>query len=252
VETVLGALLTGVTGALAWMTRTLKKRISGPFERFVEHHDAYYHKVMVLGIGGTGKTTLINRITGDPSANPRVATAEYDRHSVKQALVDENLSREWHFSFDDYRGQNPGVLVQEIGAEAARNGQTPSYSAIVLVVDLFPALGEVDSPIAPSSQWDRKRVQEHLDGWTASMIAAFRGFAPNASYICLFINKYDLVEPRSEAVEKQILRAFRPLIERLELNSRGALFEVHVGSLTADVGVMKVFADLVTTAKHVK
>ncbi|HET9396311.1 MAG TPA: hypothetical protein VFO36_09665, partial [Nitrospiraceae bacterium] len=128
---------------------------------------------------------------------------------------------------------------------------TPTYSAIVLVVDLFPAPGETDSMPEPSPQWDKNRVQQHLDGWTEGMIDTFRGFAAEAKYICLFINKYDLIEPRSEMVEKQIRRAFAPLVQRLEVRSRGAEFDVVVGSLSDHMGVTKVFSQLVSTACRV-
>jgi len=183
-----------------------------------------------------------------------MSTASFGSYSIKQTTVVPYVSRDCHLVVDDYKGQNAGTLTEALTKAAANGEGAPDYSAIVLVVDLFPAESMNDTPRQAGTHWDATRVKFNLDQWEDVAYDLVRGFAPNANYICLFINKVDLIEPRSHAVESSIKAAYSELIERMEVRARGAEFNVLVGSvgsrsMTDDINVMALFADLVRTAK---
>jgi hypothetical protein len=103
VEASLGIAFTVVTAWLVAKKKQLEARISGPDDDLVEKADTFRQRVMVLGLGGTGKTTMINRISGHPKADPRRKTRDFASYSIKHTVVDPRRSRDCHLIFEAYR-----------------------------------------------------------------------------------------------------------------------------------------------------
>ena len=70
---------------------------------------------------------------------------------------------------------------------------------------------------------------------------------PQFKYICLFINKIDLLIGYDEAMESEIKEAYLPLMRQLNA-SEAVRFECKLGSAARDLGI----GDLKTALCHVR
>jgi hypothetical protein len=78
-----------------------------------------------------------------------------------------------------------------------------------------------------------------LKEWNSQSIQAILGLVtrPQLKYICLFINKVDLLVGYDEAIENEIKEAHLPLMRELKEVSDGVRFECLLGSAARDLKI---------------
>ncbi|MEP2031109.1 MAG: hypothetical protein ABJI96_20615 [Paracoccaceae bacterium] len=200
----------------------------------------YENLVMLLGIGGVGKTTLVKRVTHNPEADNSVETTSAFRlySTTREVIVDDprngSEKREKIFlGFADYRGQNIGTLLR--GITASKVMKPTSINTVVLVVDLFPAdrvlangkfinlRGEV-----AQSHPDVARIKENDRFWSEELLQAMLGMLDGSALqkIIIFINKVDLVKSQDGRNSSSSL--YQPLINRVKKFSDSSDVELEV------------------------
>ncbi len=210
------------------------------------------NSIMMIGLGGSGKTTLSRRICGDMNKDPSAQTEEFQLFDG----VIENGGQKYDYYVSDYRGQNVGSLItgfiaqQLVERSPFRFGHVNS---LILVVDILESTDDlinvppVDHPKTPKIE--SERVAENIAQWNRTALDAIFGMhtIDSLKYVCLFINKKDRLESWSPAVEQQILDAYKPLSDDLERRCsydggnlgerRYAVFDTFIGSAATDVPV---------------
>jgi hypothetical protein len=78
-----------------------------------------------------------------------------------------------------------------------------------------------------SLEWNNQSIQAILGLFTR----------PQLKYICLFINKIDLLFGYDEAMENDIKEAYLPLLRQLHEASEGVRFECKLGSAARDLKI---------------
>ncbi len=238
----LALVATAFGSAMEWMRRKskdLQRRLSGPRFSLPATSVESVNRVLQVGLGGSGKTTLIKTITAHPDVDPRIRTSKVRTYSLVHELTTNKVQHVCRIDIDDYRGQRIGDLVKEWGNRKKR-GEDLKIHSLVFVVDLFYPPGPTET-LAPTNEVDPKRISEHLKEWSAQAVDAVMSLSSiRANYICLFINKVDLLVPCNEQSLSKINESFRPLIEIISTQSSGALFEVIIGSATTGERVPEV------------
>jgi hypothetical protein len=74
-----------------------------------------------------------------------------------------------------------------------------------------------------ATTFSQKRVEDNLREWNIQSIQAILGMftRPQLKYICLFVNKIDLLVGYDEAMENEIKKAYLPLLRELNEVSEG-------------------------------
>lgn len=209
------------------------------------------NSVIMIGLGGTGKTTLIRNLVKDPNANPDKKTEEY--HLFHGERRTEQARHYLYIS--DYRGQNIGTLVRSFIKQQKIKYSPMAYghvNSLIVLVDIEePKPSPMDEEPAQIDEPNFLRVQTHLAQWSGTALDAVFGFltAETLNYVCLFINKADLLKTR----EKQAVRALFKDLEGLlrERCGEGIKFEVYVGSVREGEQVNRLEDDLLAAAVDV-
>jgi len=195
--------------------------------------------VMLLGIGGSGKTSLIRALFHDKEANPTEATEDYEiyRHKSQASPLIAARSSDVpavHLFISDYKGQDLGSLVRAFILQQKMPYSPMAYNyvtAVVFVVDLVAPPTSKGAAVALVSEPSVERVRAQLTQWSdAALDAVFGMITDTLQYGCLFINKLDLLERRTPAEDDKIRRLYRPLADRIAKRCGDAKFEVIVGS----------------------
>jgi len=174
--------------------------------------------VLLVGMEGTGKTQLIKSCFGHPTANSTVETEDFKVYTSRREVDGKKC---W-LNVADYMGQNIGMLVsafidsQRVALSPLQYGQV---NGLILMVDLRRP--EKDRRLDPRSRptCDTKRVKENLEQWNSMAVDALFGLLtePALRYVCLFINKYDLISQPERFPKSRAQSCYAALVEYLRL-----------------------------------
>jgi GTPase SAR1 family protein len=127
--------------------------------------DETRNSVLLVGIGGVGKTSLIKALTHDPAAEPDT-TGPFKIYKHVEEIGKNPLGiKRIHLYFADYRGQDLAHLIRGFLDQQKRPYCPLRYgflNSLVMVVDV------TDSPkypgeIVPKAQtFSQKRVEDNL------------------------------------------------------------------------------------------
>lgn len=216
------------------------------------------NSAIIVGIGGSGKTSLIRGLLNNKDANPDEKTLEFeiysgDRYSTKNGS-DSTGSRYW-FYVADYRGQNIGQLVRSFIVQQKRQFSPLAYghiTSLVLVVDLIPPKDDSDSDeLSRQVEPDKNRVDTHLNEWNNTALDAVFGLlTEEIKYVCLYINKIDLISQRSEEDEKNYISMFNPILKKLKDRAKHVNITTYLGSAKEGTCINHLTMDLMEHSVH--
>ena len=218
------------------------------------------NSIMLLGLGGVGKTSFIRSLFGNTEANPTISTENYELYQTTISIMNPRNAKDTrHYSLfvGDYRGQNLGQLIREFITQQKGSFEPMAYgyiNSLILIVDLIPPPDNItDPPIKPRKELDKVRTGLHCAQWNETALDAVFGMLTSGSlkFVCLLVNKVDLIigneeQPARDAIQQQ----FSELQSRLEqrANAAGANFQTIVGSASEGTGVLGIRNILLTTS----
>jgi hypothetical protein len=120
-------------------------------------------------------------------------------------------------------------------------------SLIVLVDIEEPIPSPIDEEPSQLDGPNLDRIKKHLTQWSDTALDAVFGFltAETLNYVCLFINKADLLKARDNETIKSL---FRDLERLLRECCRGVEFRVYVGSVREGEQVNRLEDDLLSAS----
>jgi GTPase SAR1 family protein len=200
------------------------------------------NSMILVGLGGTGKTTLIRSLIRDPKANPDERTEHYELyHGAQSAKGDEY---KYLFFISDYKGQDIATLVGSFIAQQLKLYSAMAYGhvqTIILMVDLVSPRNDYRDPDPqPVDEPDPERIKLHIEQWSELALDAVKGLITDDSlrHVCLFINKVDLIRRRGQEADEKCIKKFDPLRERL-IARFGNRVHVILGSTRAGTGLVE-------------
>ena len=247
-NTWLPALITGIAGVIGIFVQEMLKRRNEDYLRRGLHEPIAIgakekrNSIILVGLGGTGKTTLIRSLLKDHSANPDERTEHYELyHGTSAAKGDEFTYR---FFISDYKGQDIATLVSSFIVQQLQLYSPMSYGhiqSIILMVDLIPPKAKRDDPDPlPVASPDKERVETHLAQWSDLALDAIKGLVTDESlrYVCLFINKSDLIHDRTPVSDQANTELYADLRQRL-VERFGQRVHVILGSTQKGEGLVE-------------
>jgi GTPase SAR1 family protein len=209
-----------------------KHVVRGAVAMFKRSTDQSRNTVLLVGLGRSGKTQLIQTLVGSNTGPPQ-RTLHFTV-TAKEEILNGTSS---HFHFIDYKGQDFGQLIRHLMREYPQIGEIHS---LIMMVDLFPCV-DGENPNAKFEQYSKERIKEHLSQWNTTSLDAVMGLLTKGSvrYVCLFVNKIDKLKGALAADDfGHIKNEYQSLIDDLERRvSDIAHFEVVVGSAQTGLGV---------------
>jgi len=222
--TLIGALIGAIPGFItAYIQSNQKKKAKKQLEDIFKPSPVgkdVRSSIMLLGLGGSGKTTLIRRLVNDDRANPQRKTEEFEIYPGKRAFTIDAKESICHFWISDYKGQDLGTLTRAFVEQQKIPNSPMAYgyiNALIVIVDLIKPKSNAHEPEPlPTDEPDLKRVQDHIDQWNDQAIDAISGFlTTELKYVCLFINKVDLLNDHSDVAKKRYISLFNDIHKRL-------------------------------------
>jgi GTPase SAR1 family protein len=201
------------------------------------------NSIIVVGLGGCGKTTLINRLSGNHRADPQVQTSDY--HLFSWSEQSDGVEPKFTYYMADYKGQNIGTLIKGLITEQKIPYSPMTWGAVnslIFVVDIaepYDKDNQTESSTLKVEKFWEERVKYNINQWSATALDTIFGFTtkpsnnPNLNslkYVCLFVNKIDLLPN----MEDEIRREYKVLNDALRSRCSGLKFELLLGS--ADKG----------------
>jgi len=206
------------------------------------------NSIVILGLGGCGKTTLIHHLSKDPTADGTISTRDY----VRLRWCEENSGTEsTHLYYvADHKGQNIGTLIKGLIEEQKKPYSPMTWGAInslIFIVDVAKAPGRGNKSATELQQevreaW-RDRILENVKQWSPTALDMIFGFTTQDSlkYVCLFVNKMDLLLPEEKEEAEKL---YQGLIEALDVRCPGLALEIIFGSVLSGDGFPKLAASL--------
>lgn len=210
------------------------------------------NSIMMLGLGGAGKTTLSRRICGDMKKDPSEQT------EIFKLFEGNGVSNGNKFDYyvSDYRGQNVGSLIKGFVQQQLVERSPFRFNdvnTLILVVDIIapdPALENKSASEHPKvKSVETDRIQENISQWNRTALDAIFGMHTINSlrYVCLFVNKKDRLESWNLETEKKITNAYASLAADLERRcyfedenlgkQQYAVFDMLIGSAAGEVPI---------------
>lgn len=201
---------------------------------------------ILIGLGGSGKTNLIKTLLDNDQANPNERTENFDiYYSTYNSGVMEKIGRRtkkqksseqykyWLF-ISDYKGQNLGTLISAFIQQQKREYSPLAYghiNSLILVVDLLaPKKKKNDPEISPQDHMDMARIKKNIEQWNETALDAVFGLLTRElEYVCLFINKVDLMTQRGHEKDQSYIEAYDELKTKMD-KRYGSEVEVLLGS----------------------
>lgn len=196
------------------------------------------NSILLVGLGGTGKTAFIRGLLQNKDANPDEKTESFDIYhgsrKTKKDGDDGPVQNNW-FYIADYKGQNIGQLVRSFIVQQKTKYSPFAYghiNSLVLMVDLWPPNENNEDPDPmPQQSLDMDRVNLQNAEWNNTALDAIFGLLTNEiTYVALFINKVDLMADRSADADKSYVAVYSDLCKRIKLRCGKAQFQVYLGS----------------------
>lgn len=195
---------------------------------------------IVAGVGGVGKTKLLNRLCANDDAN----SARSDDKFTTYATSWETRAGMQNFIVRlfaaDYAGQDFGTLVDGIIREQVQPEsafRVGHITSLILVVDLFPPTQEHHTQHSSETSHVQERVDYALSEWSDTALDALFALATGKElgFVCLFINKSDILQAVDEAA---LITLYQDLLDKLRIRGRGAVVRPIVGSAETGRGLV--------------
>lgn len=221
------------------------------------------NSILLLGLGGTGKTSIIKGLLSNDEADPNERTENFtiykgDRLSIKENTGKKtDISSRFWFYIADYKGQNIGQLVRSFIVQQKKPFSPLAYghvTSLILMVDLIaPKKEDHHEDIKKQESYDTERVKKHSDEWNdTSLDAIFGLLTSELRYVSIFINKVDLMSDRSYDAEQCYTNLFKDIHEKVKKRSGRATVKTYLGSAKDGTSLNYLVEDLMEYSVHNK
>jgi hypothetical protein len=249
------AVETGIYGLAAGLLQSINQKLGGSLRG-----ERAQNVVVQLGIGGSGKTTLIRYLILDPKANPTIETEGFDVYkrdfSITRTRSDGRLDEiKTSIVVADYRGQHYGTLIEGIlnhtvnRRSAVSNG---NINTLLFVVDVFYPNVDRTVDLPPQPRPDPDRLREHVEYWNEARLEVLFRLLRQGSVknVGVFVNKCDLLT--SEDGREEARRAIAPLVASIQrwTDPLGIQPFIILGSLKTGTGVNELLDRMIRTAVY--
>lgn len=251
-----------IGGWLQVRYRRLRRRLAGPRFALASSQAESYQRILLLAIGGTGKTQLVRSLFGysdrhkDPP-NPQVSTQGLKLYTMNHEITSGDQASMCRFEIEDYRGQDITQISQHV-TELSRDPKALPFTTIILMVDLFQTdeYENQDDSELPKPEFDgpdSARVDEHKGVWTRELLRTVISPLPRKlGSVFLIINKLDLLEnPFSAAKLNGIRTRYQPLINVLTESIPSVRPEIILGSAAKGWGMNRLLKQLIFKAEPI-
>ena len=201
------------------------------------------HKLLVLGEGGAGKSSLLQALSHGSAGRSDKLTDQADFATFAMALGVSNSQPRGSglvISTVDYNGQRPGSVPGLMKQLTAGNKQ--HVTAVILVVDVVDAPTSADDPVRTQvAEVDTKRIRKHIRAWDGNALEFVKGDLKGGTpkdFILLInavdaIEKYSYIlgEPLTDVHRNEILAYFEEFRETLSKTWRDSKVQTVVGSV---------------------
>jgi len=243
----LGAAVAGlvVAGLLALLTRwrielgKLRERYIDPLHGKLPHLDQYAVNAMVVGLGGSGKTSIIRSLSACEEADPEIKTAVNQTYTIVNEVSVKGKGGEL------YRRVNRIYIDEHVGQQMAsifdtdmarRRGLDKINRCLIIVVDLFEVTDSDNRPLTRTA-FDKRRIAKNLNLYNEGFVQILTTFLNDGDKFVVFINKIDGLQDITEQAVEEAKAAYKPLIDRLRaVNGRKTM--VVVGSAMRGLGLV--------------
>lgn len=218
--------------------RALTTRLADPLLSRLPEIETRALNVLFVGIGGSGKTSLVHALSASKDAKPSVATAENHLFSVAHEVNIATPSLEPHrqlvrFFLSDHVGQNFNSIKN---TDFYRNPVLQSLpKCLVVVVDLqTPLINSAKNVVDRDSV--EVRAQQHIHTYNSQLVQLLTGDLGKGSHIIIFINKMDVLPNTDHDARTEVMEIFSALIDSFS-RVRGADVRVVCGSANTGLGI---------------
>lgn len=258
IATVLAAIITSVGSIFVALIQAkkngeLKNTINGFWLPNKIPPKSKRNSAIIVGLGGVGKTQLIQTILRDESVipgsdgdetfpNPEQETLVASIHQGVFSPKGENCT--YYLYISDYKGQNLGDLFRFF-IEQQRIPYSPMkygwVNSLIIMVDIaIPAR----QPVFDTDQF-QNRIQYTLDNMSDLALNAIFGLiTAEIGYVCIFVNKVDLLSDNRKEIEAIIAEKLEPFFRKVQRRSGKAMVEIILGSALTGEGIPKLLERL--------
>ena len=248
--------------AFTWLTKSynkLRKRLAGPRFKLPKTQSDSYQRILLLAIGGTGKTQLVRSLFGysdrhKEAPDPRVSTQGLRLYTLNHEVTSGDHASVCRLEIEDYRGQDITQISHHVSQQSHDPKALP-FTSVILMVDLFETdeyRNEEDSelPEPVEDEPDTDRVGEHKRVWTNELLKAIISPLPRKlSSVFLIINKLDLLKDSlSPQKINGVRKRYQPLLDVLVNSIPGVKPEIIFTSAAKGWGMTKLLKQLILKA----